>query len=158
MSNPFQPPQAKITEQPELSLAPRFYFVPWQVFLVGCFGGPIALLYMIRSNEVRLRRLAFARNSLLIGIVLCVLAVPLVRELDSLTATGAVYFGMTILAVIWVQMRQMPLILAESDPELGVLTQEWPTLFFTVFSAIGFSLLLAMVVATALQMLFPVIY
>lgn len=156
MSNPFQPPQAKITEHPEVSLEPRIYFLPWQILLVGCFGGPIALIYMVRSNEVHLGRLAQARFSLIAGIVLCVLALPLIRELNNGLATAGVYFGLTVLALLWVQVRQMPEIRATSNPALGVLRQEWPTLIFTILTSIGFSLLLSIVVMSAISMLAPV--
>lgn len=155
MNNPFQAPQARLAETPEAQVGPRVFFMPWQILLVGLFAGPIALIYMLRGNEVMLGRNAVAKWVLLGGIVLCVLAVPLVRSLNSFAGTASVYAGLTLIAVLWCYVRQLALIRAGSDPELGVISHSWPTLFFTVLASIGFSTMLGVVVINAVMIVFP---
>lgn len=155
MNNPFQAPEARLTETPETQTGPRVYFLPWQVLLVGIFAGPIALIYMLRSNEVMLGRDARAKLTLILGIVLCVLAAPLVRSLNSIAGTTAVYAGLTVLAVLWTFQGQMPAIRGSSDRALGILSHAWSTLIIVTLASIGFSTMLAMVVFTALSIVFP---
>ncbi|AVP95959.1 hypothetical protein C7S18_01555 [Ahniella affigens] len=155
MSNPFQAPQSRLAEAPEIDLGPKVFYLPWQVLLVGVLAGPIALIYMLRSNEVMLGRLARSKWILLGGIALCVLAVPLVRSLNSFAGTTSVYAGLTLIAVLWSYARQMPAIRASSHPELGTLSHAWPTLIITILASIGFSAMLAVVVFSAIGIFFP---
>ncbi len=146
MDNPYQAPKAALSEPPAVtSEDPGDLFRPWQTAICGLFGGPLALMYTIRSNELCLGDSRRANLTLYIGIALIGILVPITGRVSDPLLVGLEHAVLTALGTAWVWRRQMAR--AEQLFGTGLPSHSLPTLAIIILASIGTSMILAWIVS-----------
>ncbi|MBK8283502.1 MAG: hypothetical protein IPK97_00725 [Ahniella sp.] len=149
MDNPYQPPKAELSEPPMVVTEdPGDLFRPWQTAICGLFGGPLALMYTIRSNELCLGDSRRANLTLYIGIALIGILVPITGRVSNPFLVGLEHLTITALGAVWVWRRQMARAGQLFGTELPA--HSWPTLVIVILASIGASMILAWIVGIVL--------
>ena len=148
MENPYQAPKAALSEPPVVADDPDDLFRPWQTAVCGLFGGPLALMYTIRSNELSLGDSRRANLTLYIGIILLGILIPVTGRISDPLLVGLEHLVITTLGTIWVWRRQMTR--ADQMFEAEVPAHSLPTLVIVILASIGASMILAWIVGIIL--------
>lgn len=139
MTNPYERPRSRLADAApaEPAYAPGVY-LPWQAAACGLFGGPLAMMYVVRANELALGDSRRANLVLYVGIILVAILVPVVGRISDPLAIGAEHAVLTLLGAAWVHFRQMPRARAQAAER-----EPWPNLVIVVLASVGASALLA---------------
>jgi len=116
MTNPYSAPKARLADAPATTPPDLTFHRPWQVAVCGLFGGPLALLYLIRRNELALGDSRGANLTIYIGVALLAIAVAVLGKFTGPIEVGIEHAVLTALGVVWVRYRQSPRAAALDPP------------------------------------------